>query len=400
MSQASPVTAEASPFGAIAEPFGDSSIITLNSENMRVQLLSRGASINAIQIRDTRVADGAEAQWIDVCVGYTNPDEALADDTCVGATIGRYAGRIANAEFELKNSHYSLGKNCGEHNLHGGPVGFDKKEWKYLLSDGEDETGVAFHLVSPHLDQGFPGEVFITATYSIIKTAAVPTFKYVFKATLADNTPVDMTVVNLTNHVYWNLNGLPRPATPEATAPVAKLVTNHHLQLHARYFADTDADLIPNGDMRAVEGTAHDYTEMRGLAEGMEATREMGREDGGYDDPVALETWDSSLREAALLYSPATKLRMRVCTTNPAIIVYTANHFPKDADGTKGKRFPQHGAIALECQYFPNSPNVPAFPSTVLNKKETYNETTTHEFQFMKADYTHEEKHQHEHHSQ
>lgn len=392
MSQASPVTAEATSFGAVAEPFGDSSLITLTSENLRVQLLSHGAALNAVQVRDTRVPDDAAPRWIDVCVGYTNPEEALHPDACIGATIGRYAGRIGNAEFDLKNSHYELAKNCGEHNLHGGPVGFDKKEWKYLLSDGEDETGVAFHLVSPHMDQGFPGEIFVTATYSIIKSATVPTLKYVFQAALADNTPVDMTVINLTNHVYWNLNGLPRPATPEATVPLAKPITNHHLQLHSKYFASTDEDLIPNGDMRPVEGTPHDYSEMRCLAEGMEATRASGREGGGYDDPVALETWDSTLREAALLYSPATKLSMRVCTTNPAIIVYTANHFPEDADGTKGKRFAHHGAIALECQYFPNSPNVPAFPSTALKKGEMYNETTTHEFQFMKADYTQEEK--------
>ena len=209
MSQASPVTAEATSFGAVAEPFGDSSLITLTSENLRVQLLSHGAALNAVQVRDTRVPDDAAPRWIDVCVGYTNPEEALHPDACIGATIGRYAGRIGNAEFDLKNSHYELAKNCGEHNLHGGPVGFDKKEWKYLLSDGEDETGVAFHLVSPHMDQGFPGEIFVTATYSIIKSATVPTLKYVFQAALADNTPVDMTVINLTNHVYWNLNGLP-----------------------------------------------------------------------------------------------------------------------------------------------------------------------------------------------
>ncbi|KPI86076.1 aldose 1-epimerase-like protein [Leptomonas seymouri] len=395
MALPSPVTAKAAVCGAVAEPFGDTSIITLTSENLRVQLLSYGASLNSVQVRDTRIPEGSEPRWIDVCVGYTNPEEAVVPDTYIGSTVGRYAGRIANGEFELKKSPYTLAKNCGNHNLHGGFVGFGSKEWKYLLSDGEDETGVAFHLVSPHMDEGFPGEIFVTATYSIIKSASVPTLKYVFQASLADNTPVDMTVINLTNHVYWNLNGLPRPVTPDAIAPVAKPITNHYLQLHSKYFACTDDDLIPNGDMRPVEGTPHDYSELRCLAEGMQETKASGRESGGYDDPVALETWDSSLREAALLYSPTTKLRMRVCTTNPAIIVYTANHFPQDADGTKGKRFAQHGAIALECQYFPNSPNVPDFPSTVLKKHETYSETTTHEFQFMKADYTHEEKQLH-----
>ncbi|KAG5504357.1 hypothetical protein JKF63_04806 [Porcisia hertigi] len=385
--------------GAKAEPFGDSFMITLSSKDLCVQLLSRGAALNSVKVRkphDQATTEERE-EWIDVCLGYTNPDEALRADAAVGHTVGRYAGRIANGEFRLKNTPYTLPKNCGPHTLHGGPAGFQYQEWRYLLSDGEDETGVAFHLISPHMDQGFPGEVHVTATYSIIKSATVPTLKYVLQASLADNTPVDMTVINMTNHVYWNLNGVPRPATADALAPLPQSITNHYLQIHSKYVAVTDESGIPSGDMRPVEDTPHDYSQLRCVAEGMEATKEDGRDSGGYDDPVALEKWDSTLREAALLYSSATKLRMRVCTTNPAIVVYTANHLPADASGAKGERFQRHGAICLECQYFPNSPNVEAFPSTALKKGETYDETTTHEFQFMKAHITPEEKQQHHH---
>ncbi|KAG5478833.1 hypothetical protein CUR178_05412 [Leishmania enriettii] len=408
MSGSQPLSATAtSVLGANAEPFGESFIITLSSEHLCVQLLSRGAALNSVKVRKPHAAASAAAdapaaaeqdgEWMDVCLGYTNPEEALSADAVVGHTIGRYAGRIANGVFEVNNTSYTLAKNFGPHNLHGGPAGFQSQEWKYLLSDGEDETGVAFHLVSPHMDQGFPGELFVRVTYSIIKSAPVPTLKYVLQASLSDSTPVDMTVINLTNHAYWNLNGAPRPADADAMAPLPRSITNHYLQLHSKYVAATDEWSIPHGDMRPVEGTAHDYSKLRCLAEGMDAMKEEGRDGGGYDDPVALETWDSTLREAALLYSPATKLRMRVCTTNPAIVVYTANGLPDNASGAKGQRFQRHSAICLECQYFPNSPNVPAFPSTTLRKGEAYSETTTHEFQFMNADITPEEKQQHRH---
>ncbi|KAK7195850.1 aldose 1-epimerase-like protein [Novymonas esmeraldas] len=394
MSDAVPVAATAvaaSAHSVTAEPFGESFLITLSSDNLRVQLLSHGAAINSVKVRKPNPAN-SDDEWIDVCLGYTNPAEALSADAVVGHTIGRYAGRIANGAFELKHTPYTLAANCGPHNLHGGPDGFQHREWKYLLSDGQVESGVAFHLVSPHMDQGFPGELFVTATYSIIRSATVPTLKYVLQAALSDSTPVDMTVINLTNHVYWNLNGVPRPASPESVAPLPRGIANHYMQMHSKYVATTDELCIPIGGMRPVEGTPHDYTELRCIADGMEATTEDGRDGGGYDDPVALETWDSTLREAALLYSPVTKLRMRVCTTNPAVIVYTANHLPDDASGASGQRFQRHGAICLECQYFPNAPNVPAFPSTALQKGETYNETTTHEFQFMHADITPGEK--------
>ncbi|AYU78924.1 aldose 1-epimerase-like protein [Leishmania donovani] len=403
MADTQPVPATVtSAHGAHAEAFGESFIVTLSSENLRVQLLSHGAALNSVKVRKPHAAASAttaasataeqDDEWLEVCLGYTNPEEALSADAVVGHTIGRYAGRIANGEFEMANTTYTLAKNFGPHNLHGGPVGFQHQEWKYLLSDGRDETGVAFHLVSPHMDQGFPGELFVTATYSIIKSAPVPTLKCVLQASLSDHTPVDMTVINLTNHAYWNLNGVPRPAATDAVAPLPRNIENHYLQLQSKYFAVTDELSIPHGDMRPVEGTPHDYSALRCVAEGMEATKEEGRDGGGYDDLVALETWDSTLREAALVYSPATKLRMQVCTTNPAIVVYTANHLPANASGAKGQRFQRHSAICLECQYFPNSPNVRAFPSTVLKKGEAYNETTTHAFQFMNADITPEEK--------
>lgn len=194
---------------------------------------------------------------------------------------------------------------------------------------------------------------------------------------------MEATVVNLANHTYWNLNGVSRPARPQDICPPPVPVMNHLLQMHAKYVAITDGEKITRGDMLEVTGTTHDYREPRCIEEGMRKTEEAGREPWGYDDLMALETWDSTLREAAVLYSPLTKLQMRVCTTNPGIVVYTANLLPANVDGSAGQRFGRYSAICLGCQYFPNSPNIESFPATMLRKGETYDETTTHEFQFL-----------------
>ncbi|EPY21144.1 aldose 1-epimerase-like protein [Strigomonas culicis] len=166
---------------------------------------------------------------------------------------------------------------------------------------------------------------------------------------------------------------------------VPSLITNHCLQVPAKHVAVMTEDFVLKGEMSETTRTVNDYNEMRPIINGMLDTEEMGRDPWGYDDTIALDTWDATLREAATLYSPDTQLQMRISTTNPVVTVYTANALPKDADGTFGKRFQRHSGVALMCQYFPNSPNVPSFPSTVLNKGETYQETTVHEFQFLSA---------------
>lgn len=377
-------TPQPSPYSHSVEPFGKGFRIHLHTPNLRLELLTLGASVNSCKVRDPHKAAGAPDEWVECCLGYNDADECEDPAALIGISPGRFAGRIGGGEFVLNGTTYKLLQNDGPNTLHGGPVGFSHLQWKYLVTEGDDELGCEFHLVSPHLDQGFPGELFVTATISISKTATTPTLKFEYKATLAENTPVSATVVNLTNHTYWNLNGVPRAAQPSDKCPLPHDISNHYFQIHSKYFAATDDALIPSGEMRPTEGTVHDYTTMRCVKDGLEDTKTW-RDLWGYDDPVALETWDSKLREAIVFYSPITKLQMRVCTTNPAVVVYTANHLPVDADGTKGKRFQQHGAVCCECQYFPNSPNVASFPSTTLSKGETYLERTEHEFKFLSA---------------
>lgn len=378
--------ASAVDYAMRAEPFGNGFRIFLTSPSLRVELLTFGAAINSVQVRNPNKTRGDPDEWLEVALGYANEEECTAPGSCVGFTSGRYAGCISAGEFDLNGTNYKLLQNMGQHTLNGGPEGFRRKQWKYLATEGRDEIGVAFHLTSPHLDQGFPGELFVTATYTIQKRADHPTLKYTLQAVLSEHTPVSATVVNVSNHTYWNLNGVGRPASKDAAClPLPDPVSNHGLQINAKYMAETDLEMIPTGTMLAIAGTVHDYSDMRCIADGMEATREAGREPYGYCDPVALETWDSTLREATTLYSPKTSLSMRISTTCPSVLVYTANHLPADADGRAGNRFQQHSGVCLECMYFPDSPNIDSFPSTKLAKGEAFQETTMHEFKFLAA---------------
>lgn len=375
-----------SPFGTHVEPFGSGFKVRLHSPSLRVELLSLGASINSVQVRNPKRSPGEDGEWVETCLGFEAAAECEAPGAPIGVTSGRFAGRIGNGEFTLNGTNYKLLQNDGANTLHGGPNGFQKLQWKYITTEGEEEIGVSFHLTSPHLDQGFPGQLYVTATYTIQKNTVNPTLKYVYQANLSETTPVNATVVNLTNHTYWNLNGVPRALRQSDKCTLPRSIENHLLQVKATYIAAINDQLVPTGEMLAVAGTPYDYTELKCIREGMEATKADGRDPWGFDDPIALETWDSSLREAVVLYSPVTKLRMTVSTTNPVVVLYTANFLPNDANGKSGQRFQQHSGVCVECQYFPNSPNIRSFPTTALKKGETYSETTTHEFKFLSAE--------------
>ncbi|EPY30282.1 aldose 1-epimerase [Angomonas deanei] len=329
---AEPVTTQAPPEADICkskvEPYGDGFLITLKSPNIRVELLSYGASVNSVRVRDPTKKPEEPDAWVETCLGYVSFDECKQPTSARGSTRGRFAGLIGNAEFNLYNTNYKLMQNSGANCMNGGPVGFDKVQWKYIMNEGEDEIGVSFHMTSPHLDQGFPGEIFVTATYTILKGSA--TLKYSLSANLSDTTPVNATVVNLTNNVYWNLNGVARPASATEKAPLPFPILNHCLKLNANYIADVDENDVPTGDMITTKDTVNDFSELRPIKDGMFFTQEQGRTPWGFNDIIALETWDSTLREAAVLYSPESKLQMTVSTTNPVVQVYTANHFPEN----------------------------------------------------------------------
>lgn len=282
---------------------------------MRITLSPLGAAIAGIFVADRT---GATA------------DVTVQAGGSAGKTIGRYANRIARGELPLDGAIFELAVNEGRNTLHGGPDGFSKREWRQVDSTPASAT---FGLHSPDGDQGFPGTVDCTITYAWSDNGEL---RLDYVATT--NKP---TVVNLTNHVYFNLSGV--PGTP---------VDGHRLQIAASAYTPLDGELIPTGEIAAVAGTAHDFR----------ALREIGNEK--FDVNFVLDGWDGTLREVAHAADSSSGRTLVVETTQPGLQLYTG----------------KPGAFALETQHFADSPHHPNFPSTVLRPGEVFRSTTVYRF--------------------
>ncbi len=313
----------------------------LTNDHLKVQLTDLGASLVAVETRD------AKDRWDNVMITAT-AEQCLTGNSPLGVTVGRFANRIGLGKFELNGKKFTLATNNGPNHLHGGKDNFSKRIW--ALTDQESDT-LTFSLVSPDGDQGYPGEVNVSITYALEENRLILNYKATTSAA---------TIINLTNHGYWNLTG-------DNTASVY----DHQLQLFADQYLENDEHVLPTGHILSVENSPYDFREPTRLGEHIKATR------NGYDNCFCINDWDQTLREAAIISDPISGRIMKVLTTEPGIQLYTANHF----DGTKtfggaGK----HHAFCLECQHYPDAPNLPAFPSTELNPGATYLQTTIHEF--------------------
>lgn len=310
----------------------------LTSDRLTATILNYGARIAAIE-----VAIGKQRR--NVCLGFPSMAEYIADRAAMGAICGRYANRIAGGQFTLDNHTYKLPQNHGTSTLHGGPLGFQYLLWK-AAPDGE---ALRLDLVSPDGDMGFPGKLEVTVRYAI--TDATLSVDY----TAVTDAP---TVLNLTNHAYFNLAGRGD-------------VLGHVLTIPATRFTPVDQALIPLGELRAVADTPFDFRKPMAIGARINDDDEQLRIDPGYDHNYALGGAQSpSPRMAAVVEAAGLVLEVR--TTEPGVQLYTGNFL--------GAPFGRHGGLCLETQHFPDSPNHPDFPSTVLRPGETFRSRT--EFQF------------------
>ncbi|MEU3508404.1 aldose epimerase family protein [Streptomyces longwoodensis] len=303
---------------------------TLERAGTRVRVLSYGGIVQSVEVPDR---DGRTAN---VVLGFADLDGYRDHpEPFLGALIGRYANRIARARFELDGVPYALEPNGAPNSLHGGSHGFDKRVW-----DVEPvEHGLRLSRVSPDGEEGFPGRLEVTATYTLDASGAL---RFAYEA--VTDAP---TVVNLTNHGYFNLAG-------SGTA------TGHELRLAASRYTPVDADLIPTGDLAPVADTRFDFR----------TSRKLG---AGYDHNYVLDKGvTAAAEEVAELHDPASGRVLTVATTEPGLQLYTGDHLP--APFTPGE------GVALETQHFPDSPNRPAFPSTVLRPGEVYRSETVYGF--------------------
>ena len=322
--------------------------VVLEADGLLLEVLPAGASVRRL------VVAGRDGATTNVVLGHADPMTYAADGGYLGATIGRFGNRLARGRFPLDGAVHQVVTNEGRNTLHGGPVGFDKREWDVARAE-PDEVELALH--SPDGDQGFPGAVDVTVTYSV----GPGLVRIRYRATTDRDT-----VVNLTNHAYFNLDG-------EGTGSVDE----HRLSVEAEAFTPTDAELIPTGEIRDVTGTAFDWRAPRPVGPGLLADDEQLTVGQGLDHNFVVR--GAGLRPVATLRGQS-GLKLGVASDQPGVQVYTGAHFDGTVVGTSGTAYGPRTGIALETQGFPDAPNHPGFPSTVLRAGEILTSTTTWTF--------------------
>ncbi len=318
----------------------------INKNGASVMLTERGAGIVSIVVPDRNGVMG------DVVLGYRDEESYLGDGPCAGKIPGRFANRIAGGCFTLDGREYQLVKNNPDYQLHGGPDGFSNRLWKATQTS---DTRVTFTLDSPDGDQGYPGAMHVEATYTWGDDNALT---LEIKAT-ADKP----TVVNLTNHTYWNLDGEDSGS-----------IFDHVLKINASRWLVTSEALIPTGELAPVEGTPMDFRTAKSIGRDIKADFPALRYGKGYDNCWVLDG-QPGLKLAAELSSETSGRRLEIWTDQPAAQVYTGNWLDGSPVSKSGRSYRDYDGVAIECQGFPDAPNHPDFPSCVLRPGETWSRT-------------------------
>ena len=332
------------PDGAVVDLF------TLkNNAGAEVQVISYGAAIRSILVPDN------VGTMTDVVLGFDTLEDYIHHRGCFGGTVGRYANRIKGGRFSLNGASYDLTKNEGENHLHGGFSGFDKQVWRGEMMG--DVLRMQLH--SPHGEEGYPGNLSVEVRYSLSEQNAL-TVEY---SAISDAD----TVVNLTTHPYFNLNG-------HKSGDILK----HRLTVYAQAYLPVDHALIPTGAQEGVLGTAMDFTVDTAIGENMKNAWPQLQQTQGYDHCFVLNA-----EKACRLVGDKSQIVLEVTTTQKGLQVYTGNHISGDIPGKDGVQYMKHAGIAIEAQNFPNAPNVPSFPSPILRKGMPYFQKTV--FTFKKS---------------
>ncbi|HEX8322620.1 MAG TPA: aldose epimerase family protein [Tepidisphaeraceae bacterium] len=344
------------PFGKLADGQTVNAYTLKNDSKMNVKILDLGGVVQSLTVPDR---DGNLA---DVVLGFENPNDYMATGPYFGAIAGRYANRIANGRFSIDGKTFTLPVNNGPNSLHGGTAGFDKKMWtaRSVKASNVGESAVEFTLISPDGDQGYPGTLTTTVRYTLTRDNAL---RIDYTAT-TDKT----TVLNLTNHSYFNLTGDPARSTVE----------RHVVTVNADAYTPVDATQIPTGEIKSVDGTPFDFRTPHAVGDRLAQT---GGDPAGYDHNFVLNGGESAQpRRVATLTDPGTGRMMEVWTTEPGVQVYSGNFLDGSLNGKGGVKYGRYSGICFETQHYPDSPNQPKFPSTLLRPGETFRSTTIYKF--------------------
>lgn len=326
-----------------------------NRHGARVHILPLGANISRLDAPDRH---GALA---DVVLGFDRPELYLTSTAYFGAVVGRYANRIAGGRFNLDGKDVRLTINDGPNCLHGGITGFSHRIWTVDEARSEPPLSTSLVLVSVDGDQGFPGELVARVTYAWSDDYCLD---ITYEATTSAPTPV-----NLTQHSYFNLAGV---------CPPVSMVLDHLLTIHASHYLPVDSALLPLGLLKAVRGSPFDFNQPKRISRDFEAGEPQLVNAGGYDHNWALS--GEGFRLVAELSHPPSGRTMTIYTDQPGLQVYSGNLLGKELEGKYGAHYPKHSGIALETQHWPNAPNQPRFPNTILRPGEIYWSRTRYAF--------------------
>jgi len=323
-----------------------------NAKGMEADISTYGGVVVALKVPDRSGKLG------DVVLGFDDFKGYLIPPPYFGAIIGRYGNRIAHARFTLDGVEYKLAKNDGDNSLHGGTRGFDKVLWKAQQGPG---NSLELTYLSKDGEEGYPGNLSVKVVYTVTDNNEL---KIDYTATTDKDT-----VLNLTNHSYFNLKG-------EGNGNIL----GHEVMINADKFTPIDKGLIPTGELRSVAGTPFDFRQPHTIGERINENNEQLVLAHGYDDNFILNRTGPGLSLAARVTEPSTGRVMEVLTTQPALQFYTGNFLDGTIHGKGGKVYGRRSAFCMETQHYPDSPNQPSFPSTELKPGETYHETTVYRF--------------------
>ena len=329
--------------------------VLTNKNGLEATVTNFGGDLVALKVPDREGKHG------DIVLGYDSLDGYLNDKSFFGGTIGRYGNRIAQGKFVLDGVTYTLARNNGENHLHGGINGFNKVVWQAKEAPSKEGPSLQLNYLSKDGEEGYPGNLSVQVTYTLTESNEL---KIDYRATTDKDT-----VVNLTNHSYFNLAG-----------PGGDIL-EHQLMIQADQFTPVDAGLIPTGELRNVQGTPFDFRKQTAIGGRIEQSDEQLKVGKGYDHNWILNrAGKSGLVLAARVYEGKTGRQMEVWTTEPGIQFYSGNFLDGTIQGKGGQIYAHRSGFCLETQHFPDSPNHPKFPSTVLKPGAPYHTTTTYKF--------------------
>jgi len=345
-----PVTVK--PYGKTGEGEKVELYTLTNKAGLTVTLMTYGAAVVDILTPDR------DGKFVDVALGFGSFKPYLTRNQYFGCVAGRFANRIGGGKFTLEGKTYRLAKNDGLHHLHGGVKAFDKLVWKAKVLKSR-QPSVRFSLKSPDGQEGYPGNIEIAVTYTLTDKNEL---RIAYQAT-TDKT----TIVNLTNHTYFNLAGAGNGT-----------ILDHQIKLNSGEYTPVNKKLIPTGDIKSVEGSVLDFQAMTPIGLYI---MEVGNTPVGYDHNYVLSRkLQERVTIAAEVYEPKSGRLMKVYTDQPGIQFYTGNFLDGSVKGKGGKAYKQHYGFCLETQHFPDSPNQPKFPSTTLKPGQIYKTTTVYKF--------------------